>query len=256
MTASEKKKVTHLVEHELALKVYLDSLLFDDALAEPEELPQVESPQLEPVAPPPSVTPDIEVKEQVAEVVPEIVSEQISETEVQLQPEEALPPTKEEPEWEANTFECLMFKVAGGLTLSVPLVRLNGILPWADDVTFMPGHAEWFLGLIKNRGKQVKVVDIAKFVIPHNHKARESLSEERNFKHIILIDEGQFGIACDGLGDVLKLTQDKVRWRTDRSSRPWLAGTVIDHMCALMDVDSLLEMLKDGRVHDDISEES
>ncbi|MFC1748957.1 chemotaxis protein CheW [Pseudomonadota bacterium] len=278
MTIVEKKEgqkvVSHLVEHELALKVYLDSLLFEDAATETETVEKeaetkpkaVTKPKI--AVMPPTVAPvldDVELEIKLRELAPpkvdvstpskikeEIKTEVVIEP--QLQEEVAVPPPEQDaPGWSDGTFECLMFKVAGSLTLSVPLTRLNGILPWGDKITAVPGHAEWFLGLLQNRGKQVKVVDIAKFVIPENHKARESLEQGRGFSHIVLIDDGQFGLACDGLGDVLKLNKDQVRWRSDRSLRPWLAGTVIDHMSALIDVEHFIDMLKEDGVPDDIS---
>jgi len=43
---------------------------------------------------------------------------------------------------------------------------------------------------------------------------------------------------------VLRLTPDQVRWRTERTRRRWLAGTVIEHMCALIDPPAFAEMLR------------
>ena len=97
------------------------------------------------------------------------------------------------------------------------------------------------------------MIDIAKFVIPMNHQSRQALAGERHFKHLLLIDDGGFGLACDDLGEVLKLAPDKVRWRQDRSSRPWLAGTLIEQMSALIDIDKFTEMLKEGVPLDEIS---
>lgn len=248
------KEANRLVEHELALKVYLDSLLFEDTPVDTKPVEQEVEIKTEPHAKVVVATPeleDVDLEIKLRELAPpqeEIKTELATEQEI-----DGLPAGPDEEEWQDSSFECLMFKVAGSLTLSVPLTRLNGILPWGEKITSVPGHAEWFLGLLKNRGKQVKVVDIAKFVIPHNHKARESLNEERTFSHVILIDNGQFGLACDGLGDVLKLSKDKVRWRSDRSLRPWLAGTVIDQMCALIDIDQFISMLKEDGIPDDIS---
>ena len=108
------------------------------------------------------------------------------------------------------------------------------------------------MGLVSNRGRQVKVIDIAKFVIPANHKSRQAVEAERQFKHLLLVDGGRYGLACDELGQVLKLSGDKIRWRNDRSNRPWLAGTIIEQMSALLDVDSFTEMLKEGVPLDEI----
>ncbi len=216
MTTIKKKTAGHLVEHELALKVYLDSLLLDDTAVDHHE------------------------------AVPSTVVTHEEEA-ICVAADTVTPGFKEE------TFECLMFNVAGALMLSVPLTHLNGILPWEGKVVPVPGYAEWFLGLLQNRGRQVKVIDIARFVIPRNHRARALLLQERKFKHIVLVDGGRVGLACDGLGDVLTLNKEQVRWREDRTQRPWLAGTVIDRMSALVDIEQFVTMLKNDGVPDDIS---
>jgi len=40
------------------------------------------------------------------------------------------------------------------------------------------------------------------------------------------------------------LTPAAVKWRGHSGSRPWLAGTVIDRMCALIDADAFAQMLE------------
>jgi purine-binding chemotaxis protein CheW len=47
------------------------------------------------------------------------------------------------------------------------------------------------------------------------------------------------GLIADGLSHVLMLEPDEVRWRSERSRRPWLAGTAIEAMCAILDIDNL-----------------
>lgn len=226
MTAVEQKSVNKLVEHELALKVYLDSLLFETPAPEQQTVAATDVKGGEPL-------PQIEVAQT-----------------------EAVAPQSLAPEWAEREFESLLFKVAGGLTLSVPLHRLNGIVPWPGRLTAVPGYAEWFLGLMPQRGRQVRVIDLARFVIPEHHKARGTIeSGERHFRHILLIDDNRYGLACDDLGSVIKLVQSQVRWRSDRTLRPWLAGTVIDQMCALLDIERFVAMLKDGVPADDIRED-
>jgi len=237
MSREDKKQLATEFEHEVALKVYIDALLLEPEVIE--AAPETVIPVAEPV----EVITTTEVK---AEAVLETAVVETTVSETTSPPPEPLVPVSGE------IVEYLLFKVAGFLTLSVPLARLNGIVKWNGEITPIPGHADWFLGLISNRGRQVKVIDIAKFVIPKNHKSRQAIAAERQFKHLLLVDGGKYGLACDELGQVLKLSADKIRWRDNRGSRPWLAGTIIEQMSALLDVDSFIEMLKEGVPLDEI----
>lgn len=214
--------ISPLIEQELALKVYIDALLT-------EMVPEAEAPGPEPSPP----------AEAVATPVPVIAPA----------PAPAVAAAVETgvPAWAQPSFDALMFRVAGSLTLSVPLLKLHGIVPWSP-VTAVPGHASWFLGILPHRGVQVKVIDIARFVIPENHTARATINTAPDrFKRIVLIGDGEWGLACDDIGMVLKLAPDKVRWRTVAGNRPWLAGMVTEQMCALLDADKIVELLKKGR---------
>jgi purine-binding chemotaxis protein CheW len=46
----------------------------------------------------------------------------------------------------------------------------------------------------------------------------------------------------------IRLDPNEIKWRSQRSQRPWLAGTVIEHMCALLDVAALAELIASGAV--------
>ncbi len=238
MSTEDKKQHACEFEHEVALKVYIDALLLEPEAIE--VMPETVVPVAEQVELATAIEINVETPLEVAEA--ETASSQKIDS-----PAELMAPVAGE------IVEYLLFKVAGFLTLSVPLERLNGIVKWNGEITPIPGHADWFLGLISNRGRQVKVIDIAKFVIPENHKSRQAVEEERQFKHLLLVDGGRFGLVCDELGQVLKLSADKIRWRDNRSSRPWLAGTIIEQMSALLDVDSFIEMLKEDTPLDDVS---
>ncbi len=233
MSEDDEKEFVAVVEHEQALKVYIDALLLEPAPEEPSSADTgAQAPVASPVGP-------------AAAPVREVTGVVESQTET---------PPQRAPGADADApFDCLLFRVAGALMLAVPLVRLAGIMKWRGEVTPIPGYAEWFLGLAPIRGRQVKVIDIARFVIPQNHKSRQALAGERRFKHLLLIGDGGIGLACDDLGQVLKLTADKVRWRKESRSRPWLACTLIEQMSALLDVDRLTIMLKEGAPADDIT---
>lgn len=150
------------------------------------------------------------------------------------------------PDWGEGTFQAMLFKVAG-LTLAVPLVELNGVREWsAEAVTPMPGHAPWYLGLMEYREHSVPVVDTAHLVLPEERLARLTSSADERVQRVVFIDEGRWGLACDEVEEVITLAPDQVRWRTSRTRRRWLAGTVVDHMCALLDPPAFADVLRTG----------
>jgi len=171
-------------------------------------------------------------------LAPELAPEPESEPESRLEPAPQAALTL--PVWAQHRFQCLSFQVAG-LTLAVPLTRLNGIIEASDPITPMPGHQPWFLGLIQHLGRQVKVVDIGLIVVPRNRSYHPGPP-----RYIVLLDGYRWGIACEGITGMLTLDPEHVRWRSRLGRRPWLAGTVIDHMCAILDVDRLALDLDSG----------
>lgn len=147
------------------------------------------------------------------------------------------------PAWAESGFQALLFSISG-LKLAVPLNELHGILEWGDEyISELAGHASWYLGLIRNQGVNVPVVDTLQQVVPENRWPKNYL-KERKFKHIILIDNSHWGLACESVVEVINLKAESVKWRSSRTKRRWLLGTVIDHMCALLDTDEFASMLK------------
>lgn len=144
------------------------------------------------------------------------------------------------PVWAENDFQALLFKV-GKLTLAVPLITLHSVLNWPETgVTPMPGQPDWCLGLIRYRDNNVRIADTGALVIPAD---RQTLREGSQAKHILIVDTGRWGLACDAIGSVITLTKDDVRWRRATSSRPWLAGTLPEQLCALLDIEALAGVL-------------
>ncbi|WP_081617261.1 chemotaxis protein CheW [Thioalkalivibrio sulfidiphilus] len=223
-----------LLEEREALTRYLDSLLQEipEAPQESESQARTEMPVPAPVKAPPT-PPVAEVRTEVPAPVQAPV----------VEPSQAQSPSPEvgPPEWGRERFQCLGLRLAG-LTLAVPLVKLNGIIEMPDEITPMPGHQPWFLGLVRHLDRQVKVVDIARIVLP---EGREYAPIEA--RHVVLMDDSQWGIACEGITEVMTLESDAVRWRSSRGKRPWLAGTVIEQMCAILDVDILARDLATGQ---------
>lgn len=149
------------------------------------------------------------------------------------------------PAWAQTRFQALLFEVAG-LTLAVPLVKLKGVVPNAQGLSEMPGHSPLFLGVTPYQGVQSKVVDTARFVLPKDRAAQLDTDIAERSAHLVVIDEGRWALACSKIGDVIELESAQVKWRTAAGKRLWLAGTVIEQMCALLDIDELTQELIKG----------
>ena len=175
----------------------------------------------------------------------EIVAEAkaaVSDTPVVAAEKTAAPPPA--PEWLGQELQAMLFKVAG-LTLAVPLVDLNGVVEWNEErVTTMPGHADFYLGLMSHLHHNVPVVDTARLVLPESKRKLLAGEDPRQrITRVVLINDGRYGLACDEVNQVVTLKADAVRWRSERTQRRWLAGTVVEHMCALVDATAFAALL-------------
>lgn len=142
------------------------------------------------------------------------------------------------PQWAEKAFECLFFTVAG-LQLAVPLVLLGAIHRIEDTIKPLPGSPPWYMGIRPGLQYNLRVVDSAQWIMA----GRVPTDARANYRFVIRLNNSDWGLACDTVAQSFTLSPQQVRWRTSRSKRPWLAGTVIEQMCALLDVQSMADLL-------------
>ncbi|MVW76235.1 CheW domain-containing protein [Pseudomonas xionganensis] len=168
-----------------------------------------------------------------------------AEPEVELAPTppvQAKPATEGRPAWAEEPFECLLFDVAG-LTLAVPLVCLGSIYPLSgQELTPLFGQPDWFLGILPCQAGNLKVLDTARWVMPDRY--RDDFRD--GLQYVISVEGYEWGLAVHQVSRSIRLDPAEVKWRSHRTQRPWLAGTVIEHMCALLDVAALAELIASG----------
>ncbi|WLG55233.1 chemotaxis protein CheW [Pseudomonas extremorientalis] len=238
---------------QLALESYLDALLQDateEALPEPILV-------LEPAVEPEAVLDEFQLavlEEQARDaqvVVPIMLAVAIPAVvepvvEVHLPPSITPPPVTgdDRPSWAAEPFECLLFDVAG-LTLAVPLVCLGSIYSLeGQELTPLFGQPEWFLGILPSQAGNLKVLDTARWVMPDRYRD----DFRQGLQYVISVQGYEWGLAVHQVSRSLRLDPNEIKWRSHRGQRPWLAGTVIEHMCALLDVAELAELIASGAV--------
>ncbi|MBU2969046.1 chemotaxis protein CheW [Pseudoalteromonas sp. C2R02] len=237
-----------LFANEQIMKQYLTALLTEDevlnkAVLQPVEklLEQVVEPKKVQVTKKVTKPAEIKVKsKQDVEKAPtiSILVDEINE----LQKQESIASVKQEAEYRTGEFQALFFKVAG-LTLAVPLKSLGGIHK-LEEINKVFAKPKWFKGVMLNRGTKLNVIDTAQWVMPE--KFNTELEESLNYQYLIMLGETSWGLQAESLINNVTLQSDDVKWREQSGKRPWLAGLIKEKMCALIDVDSLTELLEQG----------
>ena len=238
------KKKSGLASEQQALSIYLEALLEEvpDEIVTEEVTPVIAREVLiPPVIAPAEVVPVVEDRKEVAVQVQAQAQEAVTVEEKPVEPENDVPAYADKP------FEALLFKVCG-VKLAVPLKELNGILEWPETITEMPGHSPWFIGIMKNLNKNVNLIDTALIVVPEKMRAGFPADPAERSNRVVLIGNGQWGLVCDSVEEVITLEPASVRWRTSRTKRRWLAGTVIEHMSALIDPEEFAVLLTSDEV--------
>lgn len=184
-------------------------------------------------------------RQEAAELMPEAAS--LAPQPAAPEPAAVLSPSLDEragwlangrPEWAQSRFEVLLFGVSG-LTLAVPLIALGQIQPLTDELTPLFGQADWFMGLQPTAQGKMRIVNTAKFVMPERYDERFLTTA----KYWVSINGVSWGLAVDSVNQPISLAPEDVKWRSERSKRPWLAGTIKEHMCALLDIPSMGKLL-------------
>ncbi len=149
---------------------------------------------------------------------------------------------KQEKGYRKGSFQAMFFDVAG-LTIAVPLIELGGIHN-EEKTTSLMGKPDWFTGVMLHREEKINVVNTALWVMPE--KCDETLINSLNYQYIVMLGNSHWGLSAESLVDTVTLEQEDVKWLDVPNKRPWLAGLVKERMCALLDVESLINLLDAG----------
>ena len=143
------------------------------------------------------------------------------------------------PAWAQEAFEVLLFDVCG-LKLAVSMEALGKIIKVEHETNQLIGRPDWFIGAYIENEQHLYVVDTAKYIMPEKGF---DLADD-GFDYVIQLQRSKWSLACKKVYSTVRLEPDQVKWRSQQGKRQWLSGTVVDHMCALIHVDSLIDLLE------------
>ena len=223
----QEKPLPHIVQQELALDAYLSTLL--------EDVPEA------------SISDDSKAPAQLLEksverIQPVITSQALlkplQNELVTLEKPTKLQPLSVMPDWAQHEFQALFFKVEH-LILATPLTALSRTIKVDRKPSKIPGQPSWFIGLLDDQDSRIGVLDTEQLIFGKIRGSQRDL-EANPFKSILITHDKRWGLACDEILSIGKLKPDKVRWRTNRQKKPWLIGTVIEELTAIIDLQELV----------------
>jgi purine-binding chemotaxis protein CheW len=225
--------------NEDVMEDYLGALLTEEPIAQDVQLQTVAKllDEVKPTLPPPAEVEEL-LPLNVEPKSPKVLNEQV-EKDVEPLEVAATPAISQIP---ANEFQALLFEIAG-LTLAVPLTELGGIHE-IEKISPLIGKPSWFKGVMLHRDEKFNVVDTAMWVMPE--KNAEKLAESVKYQYLIVLDNSGWGLASESLTTTITLQPEDVKWRSVEGKRPWLAGMVKKKMCALINVQQIVNMLNQG----------
>ncbi len=242
----KQKSPPSIVKQQLALDVYLQTLLDDvpdaDANVELEALARPTEKPVPVVATPPSkiltrVTPPQPVTRPLEQV---IATQKIrpSNTLVATENPAKLQALSVMPDWSQYEFQALFFKV-DQLILATPLVELARTIKIDRRPSQIPGQPSWVLGLVDEHDSRIGVLDTSQLIFGKS-RARMRNFEDSPASRILITQDKRWGLICDEILSIGRVKPYGVRWRTARQKKPWLIGTVIDELTAIVDVKQLV----------------
>lgn len=238
---TQAKPPPSIVHQQLALDAYLQTLLDDVPEAEHavdvKPLPLIAEPPVKPedtlpvVAPVPKTTSKALVRKPPVKLVE-------AENPAKLQALSIM------PDWAQYEFQALFFKV-DQLILATPLIELSRTIKMDRKPTNIPGQPAWFLGLLDDQDSRIGVLDTRQLIFGKSRGGKRN-AEDYPLERILITQDKKWGLVCDEILSIGKVKPDGVRWRTARQKKPWLIGTVIDELTAIIDVKQLVPHRKNS----------
>jgi len=139
-----------------------------------------------------------------------------------------------------NTIRLSFFKIAG-IPLAIEADDIAEVME-GNEVIMSPASERGasLKGVFHHQGRDIHVIDARTIILPQGHPAL-SEPQEVTGKHILMLADYDLALLCDEKGDIAALNRQEVEWRTQRQTRPWLAGIVKGHNRAVLDIEGLIQ---------------
>lgn len=135
-----------------------------------------------------------------------------------------------------------MFDVSG-LAVAVPAASVSGEVA-CPPLQAASGTPPW-LRRTAGGERERMIVDLALLVLPTDLSPDQIPLEER-CDRVLILEDGDWGIALEGSPQEALITADQVCWRGPLGIRPWLAGTIAERRGVVLDLDNIRRLGESG----------
>ncbi len=148
------------------------------------------------------------------------------------------------PDWADQTFECLLVKLAG-MNVIVPAMSVSYIEKIDKKITHIPSETDAFKGVVTLRDKSIAVIDLYSLITESGlSNIQQNMTVDENYiDHVIVMDNGNYALACDDVSHMLTLDAEDVRWNTSTFNNPMFSGVVTEQLCPIVNIEKLNELV-------------
>lgn len=221
-------------ETTLELSLYIEGLLQTDELEVKPEIDTKIQENIETILLNDLVIPELDVQVDVAEAMPLQKLEDVSE----IKTEQNIETRTKIPLWAEDSFKCLLVK-SSGMSFMIPAMSISYIERIDKKIIRLPLDVEAFRGVVTLRERSVAIIDLFTLISENasNDIQTASQIDESHVEHVIVMDDGQYALACEEVGELVTLESDDVRWNKASFSNPMFAGIVSEYLCTIVNID-------------------
>lgn len=124
-----------------------------------------------------------------------------------------------------------------GVTLGVPSAAIDNIAPLDSIRCTTSAASDGTLGCYAEGAITITVVDTARLLLP------DQAAAPAHSGFVLRLKNQPWALRCDAVGSTFAPVPEAIHWRGASGKRLWLAGTVREPGCALLDIPELLKLL-------------
>jgi purine-binding chemotaxis protein CheW len=137
-------------------------------------------------------------------------------------------------------FQALLFDI-NRLQLAIRTEDIKAILPWPEtplEQSQESSNNKAIIGSYNLAANQIKIINTVNIVLPIQHRRSLAIPS-----FMIVVGEGNWALSSHKINSVIILAPEEMRWRKNKGTRPWLAGTSIENSCSIVNLTELVSLL-------------